>query len=140
MSGRTFVDTNIFIYSYDARDPVKQSKARQLIEDLMLEGTATVSYQVVHEFFQFALVKAAKKMSHRDAHIFLEEVFRPIASVPSTISLVSEAIRIQERYLLSWYDSLIVAAAQQAGCGVLYSEDLQHGQRIGELIVRNPFL
>ncbi|HWG16615.1 MAG TPA: PIN domain-containing protein [Acidobacteriaceae bacterium] len=140
MSGRTFVDTNIFIYSYDARDPVKQSKARQLIEDLMLEGTATVSYQVVHEFFQFALVKAAKRMSHRDAHIYLEEVFRPIASVPSTISLVSEAIRIQERYLLSWYDSLIVAAAQQAGCGVLYSEDLQHGQRFGDLTVRNPFL
>jgi predicted nucleic acid-binding protein len=59
--------------------------------------------------------------------------------VPSSFALVSDAIRIQERYRLSWYDSLIVSAAQHAGCTVLYSEDLQHGQQFGAVTVQDPF-
>jgi predicted nucleic acid-binding protein len=53
--------------------------------------------------------------------------------------MVSDAIRLQEHYRLSWYDGLIVAAAQQAGCDILYSEDLQHGQQFGTVTVRDPF-
>ncbi len=56
------------------------------------------------------------------------------------MSLYGEALRIRERYKLNWYDSLIVAAALEAKCDVLYTEDLQHGQRFGELVVINPFL
>jgi predicted nucleic acid-binding protein len=51
-----------------------------------------------------------------------------------------KTIRIHRRYRLSWYDSLIVAAAQQAGCKRLYSEDLQHGQQFGTMTIHNPFL
>ena len=61
-------------------------------------------------------------------------------NVPSSIELVQGAIRVQGRYRLSWYDSLIVAAAIQGGCHTLYTEDLEHNQRFESVLVRNPFL
>src|SRR4051794_21831674 len=126
---RAFLDTNVLIYSYDERDPGKQIAAKRLIAELIAKGSAAFSYQVVHEFFQFALVKAARKMTPADAQAFLEVVLRPMIAVGNSVNLVSQAIRVKEDHLLSWYDSLIVAAAQHAGCHVLYSEDLQHGQQ-----------
>ena len=140
MSDKSFLDSNIFIYAYDQREPVKQSIADNLIRGLAIGGDAVISYQVVQEFFNVALTKSSKKLNHHDAHELLEDVFRPLLAVPSSFSLVSEAIRIQDRYRLSWYDSLIASAAQQAGCDVLYSEDLQHGQQFGPVTVQNPFL
>ena|ERR1035437_1736188 len=140
MSGKAFLDTNIFVYAYDDRDARKHSLAVDLIRQLTVSGDAVISYQVVQEFFNVALTKSSKKLNHHDAHELLEDVFRPLLAVPSSFSLVSEAIRIQDRYRLSWYDSLIASAAQQAGCDVLYSEDLQHGQQFGPVTVQNPFL
>jgi predicted nucleic acid-binding protein len=139
MSGKVFIDSNIFIYAYNNQDPRKQIAAFDLIRENTIDGTGVVSYQVVHEFFHFALVKAASKVRSDDAQLLLEEVFRPLQMVPSSFYLISDAIRIQDRYRLSWYDSLIVAAAQQAGCDVLYTEDLQHGQQLGSVTVRDPF-
>lgn len=140
MNGRAFFDTNIFIYAYDPRDSRKQATATHLIQRYAIEGNAIINYQVIKEFFNFALVKAAAKLRPDDAQALLENVFRTMQIVPSSISLVSDAIHIQDRYRLSWYDSLIVSAAQHAGCSILYSEDLQHGQKFGTVTVRNPFL
>jgi len=139
MSVKAFLDTNIFIYIYDSRDPVKQSIADNLVRDLAIEGEAVISYQVIQEFFNWALVKGPVKMPHEEAQLYLATTLRPLMVVPSSFALVSDAIRIQERYRLSWYDSLIVSAAQQAGCHTLYSEDLQHGQQFGSVTVRDPF-
>ena len=139
MSGKAFLDTNIFVYAYDDRDARKHSLAVDLIRQLTVSGDAVISYQVVQEFFNVALTRSSKKLSHHDAHGLLEDVFRPLLTVPSSFALVSDAIRIQERYRLSWYDSLIVSAAQQAGCAILYSEDLQHGQQFGPVTVQDPF-
>lgn len=138
MSGEVFLDTNILVYAYDERDARKHSVAVNLIRDLGPDG-AVISYQVVHEFFNIALGKSRARLSIPDAQTLLQKVFRPLLRVPSTVALVSSALSIQERYLLSWYDSLIVAAAQEAGCNVLYSEDLQHGQQFGAVTVRDPF-
>jgi predicted nucleic acid-binding protein len=140
MSGKAFIDSNIFIYAYNQQDPRKQTAALDLIRENTIEGTGVVSYQVVHEFFHFALVKAASKLRADDAQALLEDVFRPLQMVPSSFSLVSNAIGLQARYRVSWYDSLMVAAAQQSGCEILYSEDLQHGQEFGTVRVQNPFL
>jgi len=140
MSGKAFIDSNIFIYAYNNQDPRKQIAAFDLIRENTIDGTGVVSYQVVHEFFHFALVKAASKVRSDDAQVLLEEVFRALQMVPSSFSLISDAIRIHQRHHLSWYDSLIVAAAQQAGCDILYTEDLQHGQQFGTVRVQNPFL
>jgi predicted nucleic acid-binding protein len=140
MNDKFFLDTNIFIYAHDERDPRKHSLAVELIRELTVGGDGVVSYQVVQEFFNVALVKSPTKLSHEDAHGILENVFRPLQIVPSSFSLVSDAIRIQERYRLSWYDSLIVSAAQHGGCEMLYSEDLQHGQVFDRVRVQNPFV
>jgi predicted nucleic acid-binding protein len=139
MSDKSFLDSNIFIYAYDQREPLKQSIADSLISGLAVGGDAVISYQVIHEFFNWALVKGPVKMPQDEAQRYLTVAFRPMQIVPSSIALVSDAIRIQERYRLSWYDSLIVSAAQQAGCKTLYSEDLQHGQQFGVVTVRDPF-
>jgi predicted nucleic acid-binding protein len=139
MSGKSFLDSNIFIYTYDDRDPIRQSIADNLIRSLAIGGEAVISYQVIHEFFNWALVKSVVKMPHVEAERHLNTTFRPLHIVPHSTALVSDAIRIQERYRLSWYDSLIVAAAQHGGCTTLYSEDLQHGQQFDSLTVRDPF-
>lgn len=78
-------------------------------------------------------------MAYEEATLFLETIFRLLPTVPSSVALMGEAIRIQERYRLSWYDSLIVSAAQQARCHTLYSEDLQHGQQSGSVTAKDPF-
>lgn len=94
----------------------------------------------MQEFFNWALVKSPSKLTAEEAQQYLATTFRPLSIVAPSFTLVSDAIRIQERYRLSWYDSLIVSAAQQGGCDILYSEDLQHGQKFGATIVQNPFL
>jgi predicted nucleic acid-binding protein len=139
MSDRVFLDTNIFVYSREFDDPHKQSIANDLIRSATVAGEATISYQVMQEFFNVALRKSPVKLRHEDAQRYLATTFRPLHIVPPSIALVSEAIRIQERYRLSWYDSLIAAAALQGGCRILYSEDLQHGQQIDSLTIQDPF-
>ncbi len=139
MSDKAFLDTNVFVYSYDERDPVKQSIAGDLIRSYAVSGEATISFQVIQEFFNIVMFRIPARMPHNDAQQYLNTAFRPMHIVPSSLTLVSDAIRIQERYRLSWYDSLIVAAAQEAGCALLYSEDFQHGQQFGSVTVRDPF-
>jgi predicted nucleic acid-binding protein len=79
-------------------------------------------------------------MNAAEAEQYLITVFRPLLAIHSSSVLYVEALRIAGEYRLSWYDCLIVAAAVQGECGVLYSEDLQHGQKIGDLRIENPFL
>ena len=139
MSGKAFIDSNVFIYSVDHREPIKQSIANDLFRSLAIEGAVVICYQVIQEFFNWALVKSPVKMTAEEARYYLATAFRPLQLVPPSFALVSDAIRLQEHYRLSWYDGLIVAAAQQAGCDILYSEDLQHGQQFGTVTVRDPF-
>jgi predicted nucleic acid-binding protein len=140
MSARFFLDTNIFVYSFDPSSPAKQRHATQLIRVAVSTRKGIVSYQVVQEFFNVALRRFAQPMTVLEAEQYLSAVFRPLLAVHSSPALLSEALRLTDRHRLSWYDSLIVAAALEGGCGVLYSEDLQHGQRYGELRVENPFI
>src|SRR5271165_6066615 len=102
MSANFFFDSNIFIYSYDPRDDRKQTTAHHLIREHTVAGNAVISYQVIQEFFNFALVKAAAGTRPEDAQILLEDVFRPLRIVPPSITLVSDAVRIQDRYRLGW--------------------------------------
>lgn len=139
MSGKVFLDTNIFVYAYDIRDPRKQARARQLIRETLEAGTGVISYQVIHEFFNVALVKNPVRMSPGDAWRYLDAVFRRMGNVASSAELIADAIGLHDRQRLNWYDSLIVAAALQAQCSVLYSEDFQHGRSFGQLRVEDPF-
>lgn len=140
MSDRFFLDTNIFVYSFDRSAVVKARKATQLIRKALTTQKGIISYQVVHEFFHVALRKFSRPMKAADAEQYLGTVFRPLLSVHSSPALYAEALNLQARSGLSWYDSLIVCAAIQAQCDLLFTEDLQHGQRFGSLQVANPFL
>jgi predicted nucleic acid-binding protein len=140
MSGRFFLDTNIFVYSFDAAAPKKARRASELIESAIASGKGVVSYQVVQEFFNVAFRKFSQPMSGADAEQYLGIVFRPLLSVHSSQAIFLEGLQLTGQRRLAWYDSLIVAAAIQSECELLYSEDLQHGQRFGGVQIRNPFL
>jgi len=79
-------------------------------------------------------------MTAAEGEQYLGVVFRPLLAVHSSHALYGEALRLSARFSLSWYDSLIVVAAMESQCEILYSEDLQHGQRFGDVRVENPFL
>jgi len=139
MNARYFLDTNIFVYTFDRTAAAKSRRAAHLIRDAVTTRKGIVSYQVVQEFFNLALRRFAQPLTIPEAEQYLAAVFRPLLAVHSSPALMSEALHLTSRYRLSWYDALIVAAAMESGCNVLYSEDLQHGQKFGELRVENPF-
>jgi predicted nucleic acid-binding protein len=78
-------------------------------------------------------------MTIPDAMLYLTTVLQPLLAIHSSPALYSEALRTFAHYRLSWYDTLIVTAAVEADCAILYSEDLQDGQRFGQTRVKNPF-
>ena len=139
MKGRFFLDTNIFVYSFDVSSPKKSAQAEKLIRTAIQTHGGMVSYQVVQEFFAVALRRFAKPMSSTDAEQYLSTTFRPLLSVHSSPALYSESLRIGARFRLPWCDSLVVAAAIEGQCDVLYSEDFPDGQQFGTLTVSNPF-
>ena len=140
MSDRFFLDTNIFVYSFDQSAVVKARRAAQLIREALTTQKGVVSYQVVQEFFNVALRRFSQPMQAADCEQYLSTVFRPLLGVHSSQALYVEALHLQAQSGLSWYDSLIVSAAIQAQCDLLLTEDLKHGQRFGNLEVSNPFL
>ena len=139
MSGRFFLDTNIFVYTFDAKAPAKAKKAAQLVREAADTGEGIVSYQVVQEFFNVAIRRFAEPMSVPEAEQYLITVFRPLLAIHSSPALYVEALRITGKHRLPWYDALIVAAAREGQCDTLYSEDLQHGREIEGVLIRNPF-
>jgi predicted nucleic acid-binding protein len=140
MSDRFFLDTNIFVYSFDRSAAAKSRKSAQLIRKAMTTQKGFISNQVVQEFFNVALRRFSQPMQAADAEQYLSTVFRPLLAVHSSQALYAEALHLHSQSGLSWYDSLIVSAAIQARCDLLFTEDLQHGQRFGSLQVTNPFL
>jgi predicted nucleic acid-binding protein len=140
MSDKYFLDTNIVIYSIDPMSPLKRRRARDLVTEGRTGKLGVISYQVVQEFVNVALRKFETTVSRADLEDFLRRLLFPMMAVPSSPWLFLDALRLQDGNQLSWYDSLIVAAAMQGSCKILYSEDLQHGQRFGDLVVENPFL
>ena len=140
MNGRFFLDTNIFAYTFDAKASAKAKRASQLVRQAADTGKGVVSFQVVQEFFNVAFRRFTQPMSVAEAEQYLITVFRPLLAIHSSSALYMEALRIAGKYRLSWYDCLIVAAALQSECSVLYSEDLQHGQKIEGVRIEDPFV
>jgi predicted nucleic acid-binding protein len=140
MSVRAFLDTNIFVYAVDRSDRDKQKVADALIGRTIERRSGVVSYQAVQEFLNVALKKFIVPFTAEQARLYISAVFRPLFAVQPSLGLFSDALDIRSRHKLSWYDSLIVAAAVEAGCSVLYTEDLSHGMKINGVQIENPFL
>lgn len=140
MSDRFFIDANIFLYTFDQNAPVKARRSEDLISRGIETGKGVISFQVVQEFFNGAFRRLKPAMSQPEAEIYLAMTLRPLLAVHSSYALYIRALQITSRHSMSWYDSLIVAAAIESECSILYSEDLQHGQKFDSLMVGNPFL
>ena len=134
-----FIDTNVLVYHVDDSDPRKSEIAHGMIRDAIATGNACISFQVVQEFLNTVVRKAERPLSLEHAHTYLAEVLSPLCRVFASIPLYQNALDIQARYRFGFYDSLIVAAALSAGCTQLLTEDLQDGQPIEGLEIRNPF-
>ncbi len=139
MKGKFFLDTNILVYSFYKPDSHKRLISGKLIKEAHL-GNGCISYQVVQEFLNVATQKFSSPMSGDEAQKYLAKILFPLCEIFPSEGLYHIALDIKERWKLSFYDSLIIAAALESSSKVLYSEDLQHGQKIYELTIVNPYI
>jgi predicted nucleic acid-binding protein len=137
--GLYFLDTNILVYSFDPGSPAKQATARRLIKEALATQRGMISTQVVQEFLNVALRKFARPLSVSESREYLRTVLLPLCHHYPSGAFYDRAVLLREETGLSFYDALIVTAAQESGCAALFTEDLQHGQVIGTLSVVNPF-
>ena len=140
MANLYFIDTNVVVYLLDKTAPQKQAKARQLLIDLIQDGRAVMSYQVIQEFCHVALHKMADRLTISDCQIFVETWLVPLVRVHSSEHLFVDGLSIKSQTGYQWYDSLMLAAALQAKCSVFYSEDLQHQGLVRGMKIVNPFV
>ena len=139
MKDNVFVDTNILIYAHDIDAGSKHDKALSIIKDIWEEETGVISAQVIQEFYVNVTRKIPNPLSHARARGIIVNYFSwQVETIePDTILSASE---IEERHLLSFWDSLIIAAASQARVKKVLSEDLNPGQLIEGILIENPFL
>ena len=134
---KVFIDTNILVYSMDNYDKDKQEKCRDLIKTLLIDQLGVISTQVMQEFY----ITAIKKL---DADpLIVKDIlhsFERFETVIITPQIIKEAIDCNIINRISFWDSLIVVAAQSANCSRLWTEDLNHGQVIRGVLVENPLL
>ena len=137
MSADAFIDTNVFVYLFDETDDEKRRRAETIVYRALADGTGCISFQVVQEALNVIIRKL--DAAPADARQVLDDVLIPLWRIYPSASLYRRGLRVQARYNLAFYDSLIVAGALEADCRTLYSEDLQHGQQIAELTIVDPF-
>ncbi len=133
MNAKPFLDTNILVYAFTSNDP-RSEKAEMLVA-----AGGIISVQVLNEF-----VNVSRRKHHREWDEIKEilGVVKTLLDSPRSLTMVihDAAVEIAREHGFRFYDCLIVSAALNAGCSILYSEDLQHGQMIEQLTIQNPFL
>lgn len=138
MNDNVFFDTNVLVYGFDSVDLRKHEIASRLITQSFAQGSGVLSTQVLKEFY----VTVTQKISHTMPAETAERVIRDFGLwrvVETTVPLILRGIRIQIKNRMSFWDAMIVAAAKNAECSVLYTEDLGHGMVIEDVRVHNPF-
>jgi predicted nucleic acid-binding protein len=138
MSANCFVDTNLLVYFRDASETQKQQSARDWLVRLWRERCGPLSFQVLSEYYVTVTERLKPGLDPEDAR---SDIRNLMAWNPITMDrrVLEGAWPIQDQFGFSWWDALIVSAAQRANCRLLLTEDLQDGQQIDELTIRNPF-
>lgn len=137
MSDRFFVDTNILMYAHDASAGDKHQRAKALVEELWRDRTGVVSTQVLQELTVNLRKKVRRPLDAKETRDIVTDYLTWQVIVNSGESIL-EAMDLESRYHVSFWDALIIQAAQVAGAEILYSEDLSDGQRYGTVRVKNP--
>ena len=131
-----FVDTNVLVYANDRTGGEKPTRASALIARLLESGTGVLSLQVLSEFYAAATRKLGMSSEEAEAAIADFGIW-PIHR-PTHVSILN-ACRLCRRHKISWWDALLIQSAIEMESIILWSEDLNHGQRYGSVTVRNPF-
>ena len=132
----TFLDTNVLVYSIDGKDPAKQVVAREVVVSAVRGGGFLISAQVLNEFSNIALLKL--KLSVEEVRKFVS-FFSRIGVVSLESRWTDAALLLKQRYETQFFDSLLLAAAQENGCDEILTEDLNDGQLYGSVKAVNPF-
>ena len=135
--GPDFLDTNVIVYAYDESYPEKQRIAQDLV-DRALAGEFVISTQVLAEFAATLLQKFVPAIAPQDIITILDSL-GPIRTVLPDADIVRRAVQVRTEYGIQFYDGMIIAAAERAGCTQIWSEDLNPGQRYFGVNVANPF-
>jgi len=138
MQGNVFVDTNIFVYAKDASEPARQSIASSWIRELWVERRGRTSVQVLNEFYVTVTRKLVPGMPRADAWEIVEALLA-WAPQPLDARVLHLGREVEARYQLSWWDAMVIAAADLQQCDLLLTEDLQHGMVCGPVRIWNPF-
>jgi len=137
MSDKSFVDTNILMYAHDTSAGVKHERAKALVEELWRDRTGVVSTQVLQELSVNLRKKARRPLDAKATRDIVADYLAWQVIVNGGDSIL-EAIDLESRYQISFWDALVVQAAQLSGADVLYSEDLSDGQTYGTVRVIDP--
>jgi predicted nucleic acid-binding protein len=137
MSALEFLDSNVLIYAYDETDPHKQSIAQQFVVRA-LAGQIVASSQVLAEF-AVTLLHKLSPAPRTDVVLSILNALGPVKLVPIDADTIRRAVEAHATYGIHFYDGMIIAAAERAGCSRIWSEDLNPGQRYFGVAVQNPF-
>ena len=138
MTVKTFVDTNILVYAYDREAGDKHLLARRAVGQLWEDGTGALSTQVLQEFYVNVRRKSQRPISINSARSLVAD-FMAWDPVVNDGTSILEAMDAEQHHKISFWDALIVAAAQKCEADVILSEDFSHGQKYGSVRVVNPF-
>lgn len=139
LSGRFFLDTNIFIYSFDARAPRKRQIARELIDVALRTQRGVISTQIVQEFLNVALRKFPQPMTISEAREYLQTVLLPLCQHFPSNAYYDRTLMIKEETGYALYDALVVTAAVESSSVTLLSEALQDSRIVQGVTIVNPF-
>lgn len=139
MAALVFVDTNVFVYRHDRSDPDKQACADEWITHLVHSRAGRLSSQVLQELYVTLTGKTRIGFDPSEARAIVRElaVWQPLVI---DLRILERAWHVQDGHSVSWWDAVIIAAAQSLGCSILLTEDLQHGHEFGKVRVVNPFI
>jgi len=134
-----FLDTNVLAYCFDDQDAAKREVASACVRQALVSQRGMISYQVVQEFLNLAFRKFARPLNVSEARQYHQTVLLPLCRLWPSASLYDRALLVKEETGIGWYDALILAATIESGCDVLLTEDLNHGQVVQGVTIRNPF-
>ena len=137
-TGKLFFDTHILVYAYDRRDPDKQERAFELLADAITNENGVVSAQVLGEFYNATTRRASNPLPEEVVREAIS-LFTTLPVIETDLGLVQRAVGACNRYRISYWDALIIAAAEKAGCTQIISEDFNPGQTYHGILVANPF-
>jgi predicted nucleic acid-binding protein len=133
-----FIDTNVLIYAHDRSAGEKHLRARELVRELWRSGEGCLSVQVLQEFYVNVTQKVARPLTSEATAQIIADLSAWQVHRPGTEDVL-DAIRLQDRYQVSFWDAMIIASALQLGCQTIWSEDLNPGHDYDQVKVLSPF-